>query len=371
VVKALGRKPIPFGPHLPWNDFVRTLSDEQGRFALHTHELPRPEHEARPPIQDGAYASQDDPVPRLVVLHPAFEAAQHICRGYRAGDYDAGEIALRPGCTLVGRLLDEGHAAVSGGAVIASEHDEPDDARWNEWNLVKEVLSTTSGDDGRFTLGSLWPGELTCTIEAAGFVPLGTSFTLQAGQTVSAGDIVLDRGGTIAGRVLDPQGAPVAGATVKGRPSEVDLTQGATDTAAWELEIIARSNNARDAEAVSDATGAFELVGLSTEKYTLLAGLPGYEPTKLSEVPLGTRDATLTLVPSAAAVVTVLDGRTHEPVAGVSASGRRMSGESMQGGIDHTTKLQVLTGKEALAAAAVGAGPTDAPRSAAGLIRSE
>jgi hypothetical protein len=367
VVKALGRKPIPFGPHLPWDDFVRTLSDEQGRFALHTHELPRPEREVRPPIQDGAYVSQDDPVPRLVVLHPVFEAALHVCRGYRAGDYDAGEIALRPGCTLVGRLVDARGAAVAGGAVSASELGDLDDARWDEWNVVSEALATRSGEDGRFALGSLWPGDVQCTIEAAGFVPLDKRFPLLAGPA-NVGDIVLDRGGTIAGRVLDAQGAPVAGAVVKGRASQVDLAQGATETAAWELEIIARGDNARDSEAVSGAAGEFELLALNQEKYTLLAGLAGYEPAKLSDVAVGTSDATLTLRPSATVVVSVLDARTREPVAGASATGRRMSGESNRSGIDHSTKLQILTGDDALAAAAVGAAEGEAPRSAAGLI---
>ena len=370
VVKALGRKKIPFGPQQPWADFVRTRTDEQGRFALHTHELPRPEREARPPLQDGAYVSQEDPVPSLAVLHPAFEAALHVCRGYRAGDYDAGEIALRPGCTLVGRLVDADGTAVGGGTVIASQLDLPDDGRWGEWGVVKELMGATAGDDGRFTLGSLWPGELECTVEAAGFVPLDKRVTVQTGQVVDAGDIVLNRGGTIAGRVLDARGAPVAGAKVKGRSSGLGMTEGAQDTAAWELEIIVRADNARDADAVSDASGAFELRALNQEKYTLLAGLAGCEPARLADVPIGTRDATLTLVPSSAVVVTVLDARTHEPVAGVTATGRRLTGESKQGGIDHSTKLQILTGEEALAALAAsgGADAADTPRSAAGLI---
>ncbi|HZJ71717.1 MAG TPA: carboxypeptidase regulatory-like domain-containing protein, partial [Planctomycetota bacterium] len=357
VIKALGRKKIPFGPDLPWDDFVRTRSDEQGRFALYTHELPRPEREARPPVQDGAYSPEKEPVPSLVVLHPDYQAALHVCHGYRAGDYDAGEIALQPGCKVVGRLADESGAAVAGGAVRADDLDEPDDARWNQWNVAKEALHTVSGDDGRFQLGSLWPGDMQCTIEAAGFVPLGRKLTLVAGQTVDAGDIVLDRGGAIAGRVLDAQGAPVAGATVKGRSSQVDLTgmlQGALDTTAWEFEMIVKSDDVIDTETVSDATGAFELTALAGEKYTLLAGLAGYEPVKLPEVPVGTRDATLTLVPSAAAVVTVLDAHTHEPVVGVSATGRRLTGEAPRGSIDHSTRLQVLTGQEALTAAATG-----------------
>lgn len=372
VVKALGRKPIPFGPRLPWDDFVRTLTDEQGRFVVRTHELPRPAREARPPVQDGAYPSETEPVPSLVVLHPDFQAALHICRGYRAGDYDAGEIVLQPGCTVVGRLVDGRGTPVGGGTVRADELDEPDDARWNEWNVVKEALHTLSGDDGRFRLASLWPGELQCAVEAAGFVPVERKLTLLAGQTSDAGDIVLDPGGSIAGRVLDAQGAPVAGATVKGRTSEVDMSgmlQGALDTTAWELEMIVKSNNVIDSDTVSDATGAFELRALTGEKYTLLAGLAGYEPVKLPDVPVGTRDATLRLAPSAAVVVTVLDARTHEPVVGLAATGRRLTGEAQRGGIDHSTKLQILTGAEALAAAtAGGADAGGAPSSAAGLV---
>src|SRR5262245_58407297 len=95
VIKALGRKPIPFGPQKPWDDFVRTRTDERGLFALRTNELPRPEREARPPVQDNAYVEHQDTVPSLAVIHPVYQAVLHVCRGYRAGDYDAGDIALR------------------------------------------------------------------------------------------------------------------------------------------------------------------------------------------------------------------------------------------------------------------------------------
>ncbi|HZL99761.1 MAG TPA: carboxypeptidase-like regulatory domain-containing protein, partial [Planctomycetota bacterium] len=318
AVEALGRKSIPFGPALPWADFARTRSGEDGRFVLETNELPRPAEVARPPVPDGVWAVPTEPVPRLAVLHPGFEAALHVCRGYREGDLDAGDITLTTGCTLVGRLVDERGAPVPGAAVHASIHEmSPDESRDVEWGAVCEILATSSGDDGRFALGSLWPGEIKCSLAAAGFVPQDRGFECTAGETTDAGDIVLERGSTISGLVLDAQGRPVAGATVKARSSDVDLTGGAADAVAWEFLVIVRANDVEDVETRTDAQGAFELPTLNLETYTVLAGLEGYEPAKLAEVPVGARDAVLTLLPSATAVVTVVDARSGQPVAGV------------------------------------------------------
>ena len=375
LVKQLDRKPIPFGPRLPWPDFLRTRSDESGRFVLKTFELPRPPDEPRPPVADGAWAPHVQPVPALAVLHPDFAAALHTCSDYREGDLDVGDIALTAGCTLAGRLVDERGAPIAGGEVGVSHMEiGSDDVPYDQWEVVDEILICRSEEDGRFALGSLWPGTIMFTIEAAGYVPQEQRFECRFGQVTDAGAIVLARGSSISGVVLDGQGRPLEGATVKARPSAMDLTQGATDTAAWEFSIIVRANAALDVEARSDARGAFELGTLDAEQpYTLLAGLEGHEVVKQADVPVGTRDVVLNLLPSAAVLVTVVDARTGEPVTGASATGRRLAGGSPMTAMDRSARLDVLAGDAALAAAAPliasgAAADAKPPASGAGLL---
>jgi carboxypeptidase family protein len=72
-------------------------------------------------------------------------------------------------------------------------------------------------DDGRFTFDRVAPGRYRIAVQKAGFAtdaPMpGTTprppVVLDAGQRLDVGDIALDRGGAIAGRVLDPTGEPL------------------------------------------------------------------------------------------------------------------------------------------------------------------
>jgi Carboxypeptidase regulatory-like domain len=79
-------------------------------------------------------------------------------------------------------------------------------------------------EDGRFVFERMLPGEYRVTVSKAGFAPplppfLGGTpskppLVLAAGQAIDLGDLALERGGAVAGRVLDPNGEPQAGAMV-------------------------------------------------------------------------------------------------------------------------------------------------------------
>jgi carboxypeptidase family protein len=72
--------------------------------------------------------------------------------------------------------------------------------------------------DGRFSFDGVVPGRYRVNVQKAGFaadLPMsGTTprppVAVAAGQLLDMGDIALDRGGAIAGRVLDPSGEPLA-----------------------------------------------------------------------------------------------------------------------------------------------------------------
>src|SRR5262249_58710358 len=84
--------------------------------------------------------------------------------------------------------------------------------------------------------------------------------------------------GSVGGQVVDPQGAPVAGAAIQAR------RRGPR----WG----SRSS------ATSGPDGRFEIAGLAPEgRYDLVATYPGYASARVQSVPAGTTSVTLRLAP--------------------------------------------------------------------------
>lgn len=74
----------------------------------------------------------------------------------------------------------------------------------------------------------LEPGRWRVVAQARGFAAAARDFDVRPGEGAALGDIVLDGGVTVEGRVVDAQGVPVAGAFVEARADTVQET-GATD----------------------------------------------------------------------------------------------------------------------------------------------
>lgn len=79
----------------------------------------------------------------------------------------------------------------------------------------------TTDDEGAFDFRELPAGSFNFSVTKSGFVetsfalfPSTAGSALQEKQTLNRGDLRLPRGGVIAGRIIDEQGEPVAGATV-------------------------------------------------------------------------------------------------------------------------------------------------------------
>lgn len=86
------------------------------------------------------------------------------------------------------------------------------DALWNELPIAR----TTSGSDGTFTLEGAQPGNAWLVVRKPGHVPGGAArVVLHADRRRDLGDVRLERGETVRGRVLDPKGAGVVGAEVR------------------------------------------------------------------------------------------------------------------------------------------------------------
>lgn len=124
-------------------------------------------------------------------------------------DVDLGDMALAPGCSLRGRILDVSGNPV-GGAQIYWEGD-----RARLWPMPVAGIAWTcvAVEDGTYRLGPLPPGHWRLPIDAPGFEPQMFEVDLTAGETerdfrLSGERRLID----VTLRILDENGEPVAGA---------------------------------------------------------------------------------------------------------------------------------------------------------------
>ena len=137
-------------------------------------------------------------------------------------------------------------------------------------DALPEPRVTITGADGRYTLADLPPGAYTVSVTRTGFASqtwgqgralTGTPVAVAAGQPPSTIDFALVPGGSIAGRILDEDGTPFAGALVD---ALVTRFEGGTDA----LFSVA--------SAQTDDRGEFRLFGLAPGRYYVSAADPAF-----------------------------------------------------------------------------------------------
>lgn len=145
----------------------------------------------------------------------------------------------------------------------------PGATRVYEATNIKEVVA--NAEDGRFELCRLDGGFFVVVVTAEGHAP-GQSevFQAQQGTTLPPITINLSTGGRITGRVVDPQGAPVAGALL----SSADSTYGNTSADDFLAGLVMSLATQRDAR--TNAEGYFELSNLSPALYRVVVEHPGF-----------------------------------------------------------------------------------------------
>lgn len=244
--------------------------------------LPRPESAASAspvgpliPVQDG------ERVPAFVDLRSAeadaTPAPERVEVRGEAEPPAASEPLVRM-ATLLGRVVDPSGLAIA-------------DA---ELKLVRRGLSTHSDADGRFRLvqvtgkGPDTPRDELAVV-ADGFARLERDVTLSLGEQ-DLGDIVLAPGGRVSGRVLDPRGVGLEGASVVAIDAQ---------DARPELDVSGPWN--RIVETKTDAQGRFLLRGVPVGELRVTAGKEGFYWSTSEPIDLGAReehrDLELTLAP--------------------------------------------------------------------------
>lgn len=128
------------------------------------------------------------------------------------------ELVLRPGESLVGRVIEKGSGNAVPGAIVYVALGSGPMAGMNPQDFVDGdpsappgSISTQSGEDGRFTLEGLTPGKVTVEVRTKDHAPASLSRI-----DVPGGEVIVEvgRGGRVEGVVLDAAGNPVSGTQV-------------------------------------------------------------------------------------------------------------------------------------------------------------
>jgi protocatechuate 3,4-dioxygenase beta subunit len=263
VLDAATRKPLPGA--LVWSDGHRAVrADVEGRFRIQAF--------SGAATVDAAAAGH---------LPSSAEA--------RPGDGQPLTFALPPATALDGVVTDGSGRPVAGAEVQARSAS-------SRFRDETPEISARSGADGRFHLASLAIGQMyEVAATRAGFAAATLSVeAVPAGKSVPL-RIVLRHGSSVAGRIMDREGRPVAGA-------ELILHPASRRGQSWEGETTARS----------DSAGRFELGDLGPGRFDLQATHHGFAPTTVHGVEIPTAPRTvdlgeMTLVPGA-----VIEGRVTD-----------------------------------------------------------
>jgi protocatechuate 3,4-dioxygenase beta subunit len=219
--------------------------------------------------------------------------------GYRPGSGPGPKIALIPkGLTGHGRVVDVSSHPVPGAAVsllaAGGERELP---------ASGSLLRIVADREGRFEVADLAAGSYDLRVAAPGFAPtLVRGVPVRAGA-VDLGTVVLHPGAEIAGTVTDPDGQPIADATVRITP---DSPVAVRLSAAGEEER----------KVVTGADGSFRLQDLAPGgPVSLKVWKTGYRPISQAVAMPTAEPVTIVLHPASKVAGRVLD-EDGEPVSG-------------------------------------------------------
>ena len=168
-----------------------TLSGEGGHFRIEGLD---PDQEYKVGAEAPAFAPSFTPVTGL--------APHRVVQGVR--------VVLEPGSRILGRIVDEEEDPLAGAEVEVREAGRP---LWLAESPPVRVA--TSDAEGRFALERMPAGSFDIDVRRAGYVHTtlpGVQVT--AGRDLDLPEISMEPGVPLFGRVVDDEGAPVAGAAV-------------------------------------------------------------------------------------------------------------------------------------------------------------
>jgi len=294
------------GFEMPDPAVARAVSDAEGRFRLGG---------ARSGLMHALSGSPSSPRVPLRLIGEALAPGKLV---------DLGDVVLRDGATLAGRLIDAHGAPVAGarlragelmpdlpelaqifafgavdlrpdGGVFVGDEEEhfvllvpPVAAQLQAYLGLAEGVSAT---DGTFVLEGVAAGRSIFAADKSGYVgAYRTDLVTTPGQRFELGDIALGDGVTVRGRVLDAGDKPVAGAEV------LVGTQ-----VLGEFALLMRARN-------TDAEGRYELSGLNPGPSTVVVARPDSgSPWAIVLTRQGLGDVDVDLGPSGTLALKIVD----------------------------------------------------------------
>ena len=187
---------------------------------------------------------------RLGARHPDFAPAWTTVAVERGGDARADIVLAAPG-TIVGRLMGTAEQPVAGKVAVAETDGTSPPAS------IAPLLTAEATAAGEFRIGGVPPGAHALSVSAPGYGTKRVEVLVGGSpRTTDVGDVTLESGLVLRGRVRESGGAPVADARL----------------------MAMRGFAAIDdrGEGVSDAAGAFAIGGLKPGLYRLTVRAPGH-----------------------------------------------------------------------------------------------
>jgi protocatechuate 3,4-dioxygenase beta subunit len=151
---------------------------------------------------DGAFSLPMDSTyraPTIRAVADGFAEGVMAIGSLRPGDVLAGDLVLRGDYAVEGRVIDEKGDPVPGATVCT---------------YPRERNQTSTDEEGRFRLGQLDPTKERTRVSALMQGYVTASVRIGPEDAATPLEIVLNRGSSVAGRVVTRDGAPVPGATV-------------------------------------------------------------------------------------------------------------------------------------------------------------
>ncbi|MDY7095367.1 MAG: carboxypeptidase-like regulatory domain-containing protein [Acidobacteriota bacterium] len=241
----------------------------------------------------------------------------------RQGPADAVRIVLPPDRPAFGRVMDEegrpvagaevvlGPAEGQGGAAANAAGRMSREARWRS-----AVRAATDGE-GRFELAALPATTLDVRVQATGFAPLrvaGVEALIPEGSAVAAanlGTFIVSPGVAILGRVVDEDGAPVAGASI--HPLHEGMNMGMS-SARHRASLLSSLTGAAE----SGEDGRFAVEGLSPgDRKLLWVQAEGFLATSVGTVEAPTEAPVEVVLQRAARIEGLVEDEEGEAVVGV------------------------------------------------------
>ncbi len=204
------------------------------------------------------------------------------------GDVTGIDFVLESGATVSGRVVDTNRRSLPNGRILLS---------LQQGGLGGPVPSGDVDANGRFEISDLGPGtyQFQVSIDRRGSyrMALNDPITVRAGEKMTNVEVVVEASGEgfVEGYARDEEGTGILGVNVN----------------AW-------SRTGHHSDASTDALGHYRLEGLGEGTVQIQFLHQNYANASLREIPVGTMDADVVLVPRGSVEGIVLDATTRRPI---------------------------------------------------------